>query len=203
MRLSQRDYARQWFLARPNRIFSSRELREQLAGDYEVSTGRAFGDPEKAVRELFKLGFLQRPFEGHYLYETDVQNSADLSSGSGDEFPEDTQIKILERDEFKCVICKRGVNEGALVSVGFAKSNLRGGRATVENGRTFCVRHKLISELSQTSMPRTANLRAVNALLPISERSGARAQMFWEELLDLLKKYGVSERDIVSEARSK
>jgi hypothetical protein len=93
----------------------------------------------------------------------------------------------------------RGEKDGIHVSVGFAKSLLLGGLPVVENGKTFCQRHKFISEVGQTSHSRSAQLRRLNALLPLSDKGSAGSQTFWEDLIDLLGKYGVTESQIYKE----
>jgi len=191
MTISQRDFTREWFQSRANQVFTSRELRERLTADYESLTGKIFGDPEKMVRDLFKLKFIERPSEGRYVFQSDH----DLHKGKVD-FSEKERIEIFERDSFQCVICKRGSQDGIFLSVGFAKSLLRGGLPTVENGRTFCPRHKFISEVGQSSHSRSARLRHINALFPSSDKVSARGQVFWEELIDLLCKHGVNEAHI-------
>jgi hypothetical protein len=175
-------------------VFTSRELREQLTADYESLTGKVFGDPEKMVRDLFKRDFIQRPFEGHYVFQSDHDPHKGKTS-----FSEKETIEIFERDNFQCVICKRSSKDGILLSVGFAKSLLRGGRAIIENGRTFCPRHRFISEIGQTSPTRSSHLRRLNLVLPTNDKASARSQKFWEELIDLLCKYGVDERSIYGE----
>jgi hypothetical protein len=194
MPISQRDFTSDWFRKRPNQIFTARELRERLTADYETLTGKIFGDPEKMVRMLFQENFIERPYDGHYVFQSD--NDPYMGKFN---FTEKEMIEVLERDNFKCVICKRGETEGISLSVGFAKSVLRGGLASVENGRTFCQRHKFISEIGQSSHSRSAQLRRLNALFPMSDKGGARSQTFWEDLIDLLGKYGVKEDQIYKE----
>ena len=191
MSVSQRAFTREWFQNRPNQIFSSRELREHLTADYESLTGKVFGDPEKMVRDLFKLNFIERPYEGHYVFQSqDYPHKEKLN------FAENETIEIFERDNFQCVICKRGSQDGILLSVGFAKSILRGGQPSIENGRTFCQRHRFISEIGQSSHSRSSHLRHLNSVFPSSDKASARSQTFWEELIDLLLKYGIEESEI-------
>jgi hypothetical protein len=183
MPISQRDFTREWFEKRPNQVFTSRQLREQLTADYESLTGKVFGDPEKMVRDLFKLNFLERPYDGKYVYRSDDDVA---KTKAKTKFSRKEAMEILERDKFRCVICKRDVNDGVLLSVGFAKSLLRGGQISISNGRTFCLRHKFISEIGQSSHSRSSQLRHLNALLPTNDKANARSQNFWEDFIDLL-----------------
>ena len=91
------------------------------------------------------------------------------------------------------MICKRDAKDGVLLSVGLAKSLLRGGQISISNGRTFCPRHKFISEIGQSSHSRSNQIRHLNALLPSNDKANARSQSFWEDFIDLLCKYGVDE----------
>jgi hypothetical protein len=188
MTISQRDFTQDWFIKRPNQIFTSRQLRELLTAEYESLTGKVFGDPEKMVRDLYKINFLERPTEGNYVYRSFADEGVSKTG-----FSQAERIRILERDNFQCVICKRGAQDGIFLSVGFAKSLMRGGQPTVDNGRTFCPRHKFISEIGQSSNARTDHIRHLNAVLPSSDKANARSQEFWEEFIELLCKYGVDE----------
>lgn len=45
---------------------------------------------------------------------------------------------ILERDNFKCVLCGRGVPEGAVLEVDHIQEWIDGGKTTYDNGQTVC-----------------------------------------------------------------
>ncbi len=192
--MNQNEFARDWFYKHQNQIFSAHDLRESLTAEYRAATGQEFGDPGKMIRQLCKDNFLQRVRRGFFKYDPDKESRELIEL-----FTDEDKAAIFERDGFRCAVCRRGTDEGVEVSVCYAKSPARGGKLDIENGRIFCSRHRFISETAQDSSSQVRNLRRLVSLFPMNDRSGARAQIFWEELVDLIGTYGVSEKELFSE----
>lgn len=53
-------------------------------------------------------------------------------------FSKKMRYEILERDNFKCVACGRGPKDGVILNVDHIFLKSKGGKATLENGRTLC-----------------------------------------------------------------
>lgn len=184
--MNQVNFAFEWFRMHPLEVFTPDEIRDLLAAAYLEEYGKKFSDPNRAARRLVQAGRLQRTDKGPeqtFWYDPDL----DLQP---EEFTEDEKSRILERDEFRCRICGKGPAEGAPVYVGYAKSIRRGGKLDVENGRTLCSIHRWVLETAQDSPESAANFRRLREKLPqIGDSS--RATGFWNEFVELLKKYGV------------
>ena len=71
--------------------------------------------------------------------EKDVKkNIADFTS---------TQKKqILKRDNYKCVICGRGLKDGVELHIDHIKAKDFGGEAILENGQTLCAQHNILKK---------------------------------------------------------
>ena len=71
--------------------------------------------------------------------EKDVKkNIADFTS---------TQKKqILKRDNYKCVICGRGLKDGVELHIDYIKAKDFGGEAILENGQTLCAQHNILKK---------------------------------------------------------
>lgn len=188
--MKQVDFAFEWFRRQPQRKFTPEEIREQLPAAFLKEHGKKFNDPNRAARNLVQAGRVQRTHKGleqRFWYDPDLDILPE-------EFTEDEKSQILERDGFRCRICGKGPAEGAPVFVGYAKSIRRGGKLDVENGRTLCSIHRWILETAQDSPESAANFRRLREKLPqIGESS--RATNFWNEFVELLKRYGVDPTD--------
>jgi hypothetical protein len=188
--MNQVDFAYEWFRRQPNIEFTTEEIRELLPAAFQIEYGKKFNDPNRAARNLVQAGRIQRTQKGpeqKFWYDPDLEIQPE-------EFTDAEKTAIFERDEFKCRICGRGPAEGTPVFVGYAKSIRRGGKLDVDNGRTLCRVHRWILETAQDSPESAANFRRLREKLPqIGESS--KAANFWNEFVELLKKYGVDPTD--------
>jgi len=54
----------------------------------------------------------------------------------------------MERDEYKCVICGKGIKDGVEIHIDHIKPKDFGGKATIENGQTLCAQHNFLKKIS-------------------------------------------------------
>ena len=52
----------------------------------------------------------------------------------------------MKRDEYKCVICGQGKQEGMELHVDHIKAKALGGKASIENGQTLCSKHNVMKK---------------------------------------------------------
>lgn len=57
------------------------------------------------------------------------------------DFSERQKKEILARDDYRCVMCGRGLKDGVELHVDHIKPKDQGGEATIENGQTLCSIH--------------------------------------------------------------
>lgn len=95
-------------------------------------------DPWRAVRRLHQDGKLIEVKNGVYMYDPDLVTSPNL-----EDFTPQQKAAILERDNYRCVICGRGKADGVTLHVDHIKPKDLGGKATLDNGQTLCAEHNL------------------------------------------------------------
>jgi len=67
------------------------------------------------------------------------------------DFPSDVKEAIFKRDDYKCVVCGRGLKVGVEICADHIKPKDKGGDNSVDNGQTLCTEHNLIKKnYSQT-----------------------------------------------------
>lgn len=170
------------------RKFSNEEIRNLLPAEYKKSASTEmdkFQDPSRSARKLAENKRIHKfPANKARVYWYDPESEC-----LPEKFDDAEKAIILERDGLRCVVCGRGVVDGVKVSVGYALSTRRGGKLNVDNGRTLCFTHRWTLETAQDSDEGQRNWRKLRNKLP---KVGApQAQNFWDELVQLLKKYGI------------
>lgn len=188
-KLTRKDqFALDWFKQYPMRKFSNEEIRKLLPSAYKKcasSKKDKFQDPSRSARKLAENKRIQKfppNMARFYWYDPNLDDLPE-------EFDDAEKAFILERDNSRCVVCGKGVTDGVKVSVGYALSTRRGGALNVDNGRTLCPTHRWTLETAQDSDEAKQNWRKLLSSLP--KLGEPRAQKFWEEFLELLKKFGV------------
>lgn len=63
-----------------------------------------------------------------------------------DDFTAAQKKEIMERDEYKCVICGKGIKDGVEIHIDHIKPKDFGGKATIENGQTLCAQHNFLKK---------------------------------------------------------
>ena len=187
------EFVLEWFGSHELKKFTNRQLEMELRRDYKKATGNVFGDPTRTARKLHELGRLQRSPKGklqYFWYDSKLDNVADVEV-----FTEEEKIIILEKYDYQCAICNKGVADGVKVTVGYAVSVKRGGKLDIANGRVLCPRHKFILETAQDSEVSAANFRKLRKDFPQIGKTSARGMKFWEEFLDLMIRHGIDPTD--------
>jgi len=179
------EFALEWFKEHPDQQFTNEEIKKLLPEAFFVKTGKKLQDPTRSVRELAELRRIQKYPEGKarfYWYDPKLELLPE-------EFDDEERRQILERDGFRCVVCGKGSADGVKVTIGYALSTRRGGKLDIGNGRALCPIHRWTLETAQDSDEAKQNWRKLRTLLP--EVGAPRAQTFWNDFVELLKKYGI------------
>lgn len=108
--------------------------------------GRKPRDPWRAIRKLYQEGKLIKVRKGVYRYDPAHVRVVNLF-----DFPPDVKEEIFKRDNYRCVVCGLGEEDGVEICADHIIPKDRGGTNTVENGQTLCAKHNLIKKnYSQT-----------------------------------------------------
>ena len=143
---SQIDLLMEYFKKNSNRDISHPEIVDWATSEWKKRTGKVFRDPDRGIRYLHQKGYLIKVKKGVYAYDPNSANRRQL-----EDFSSSQKDQILERDQYRCVICGRGSKEGVELHVDHIKPKDLGGKAFLNNSQTLCAKHNFIKKnLSQT-----------------------------------------------------
>lgn len=184
--ISQLDLIMEFFKNNPKRDISHPEVVDWVTNEWQERTGKVFRDPDRGIRSLHQRGYLQKIAKGVYRYEPDSINlRQDL-----EDFSQSLKKQILERDDYKCVICGMGKKEGVELHIDHIKPKDLGGKATLENGQTLCSKHNFLKKnLKQTETGKKMFLR----MLESAKNEGQKELIaFLEDVLEVYEKHDIN-----------
>ncbi len=138
---TQKELLIEFFEKNPDRDIKHPEVVDWVTSEYFERTGQVFRDPDRGIRQLAQSGFLIKIAKGTYRYDPKSVKKIHL-----EDFTASQKKIILERDNFKCVICGRGKKDGVELHVDHIKPKDFGGKATIENGQTLCSQHNFLKK---------------------------------------------------------
>lgn len=139
--ITQKELLIEFFENNPHRAIKHPEVVDWVTSEYKKRTGQIFRDPDRGIRQLAQSGFLIKVSKGIYKFDPSLVNKKNL-----EDFTALQKRTILERDDYKCVICGRGEKEGVELHVDHIKPKDFGGKATIENGQTLCSQHNFLKK---------------------------------------------------------
>ena len=184
--ISQLDLIMEFFKANPKRDISHPEVVDWVTNEWQKRTGKVFRDPDRGIRSLHQKGYLQKIAKGVYRYEPEmVQLREDL-----EDFSHALKKQILQRDNYKCVICGLGKKEGVELHIDHIKPKDLGGKATLQNGQTLCARHNFLKKnLKQTE---TGKKMFIQMLETAKENDDKGLVAFLKEVLEVYEKHNIN-----------
>ena len=142
-----RELILEYFRARPKQKLSHDPVIEWVS-EQRVKMGyKRPSDPWREIRKLHAEGILrQHGGRAIYEYDPDYEHETELK-----DFPEAVKRAIFERDNYRCVVCNLGREDGVSLTADHKKPKSKGGDNTLENGQTLCSKHNLMKkDYSQT-----------------------------------------------------
>ena len=139
--IKQEDLLIEFFKNNPNRDINHPEVVDWVTTQYKIRVGKVFRDPDRGIRKLAQSGFLIKVAKGVYKYDPSLVKQREL-----EDFTTAQKKIILKRDNYKCVICGRGIKDGVELHVDHIKPKDLGGKATIENGQTLCSQHNFLKK---------------------------------------------------------
>ena len=79
--------------------------------------------------------------KGVYRYDPEYVKEVELS-----EFPPHVKKEIFKRDEYRCVFCHRGIEDGVELCADHKKPKDKGGDNSIDNGQTLCMECNLMKK---------------------------------------------------------
>lgn len=184
--ITQIDIIKEYFIKHSREEIKHPQVVNWAMSKWEKRTGEKFRDPDRAIRKLHQQGFLQKIGKGIYCYNPDyTYNREDL-----EDFSPLQKKQILERDNYKCVICGMGKKDGVELHIDHIKPKDFGGKATLENGQTLCARHNFLKKnLKQTETGKKMFIRMLESVKSTGDKE---LQAFLEEVLEVYEKHNIN-----------
>lgn len=183
--ITQKELLIEFFENNPNRDIKHPEVVDWVTAEYLKRTGQVFRDPDRGIRQLAQSGFLIKMSKGIYRYDPKLVKKRDL-----EDFTQIQKKAILERDNYKCVICGRGKKDGVELHVDHIKPKDLGGKATIENGQTLCSQHNFLKKnLKQTETGKKMFIR----LYELAKKEGNKELLdFCTQILEVFEENNVN-----------
>lgn len=139
--ISQMNLIMEYFKKHPRKDIHHPEIVDWVVAEFKKRTGKVFRDPDRGIRKLHQVGYLQKIKKGVYRYSPEYVKTREL-----EDFSPAMKEAIFKKDGYKCVLCGRGKNEGFELHADHIKPKDFGGEATVENGQTLCSQHNFLKK---------------------------------------------------------
>lgn len=187
-KISQIEFVRSYFWQRPMQIISHEKAKADLETAYLTVMGKRLEDSDRAIRKLYGDGFLEKIAKGQYRYNPETSGKKEFV-----EFSQSEKNEILRRDNYKCVICGLGRENGVELHVDHIKPRSSGGQGVIENGQTLCGRHNYLKKnFSQTETGKKSFIRLLELVENHRDDPNASTlEQFLNEVLDVYEKYEV------------
>jgi len=140
------DLIMEYFKAHPKQDLEHGPVVDWVEEQYVSLTRKKPRDTWRAIRKLHQQGELIKVRKGVYRYDPDKVHTEELF-----DFPEDVKQAIFRKDNYRCVVCGSGRENGVEICADHIIPKDKGGANTLENGQTLCAQHNLIKKnYSQT-----------------------------------------------------
>ena len=175
-----------YFYAHPNEDLKHGPIVDWVTEEWLKTHKSPPRDPWRAIRALHQQGFLIKVKKGVYRYDPASVNQREL----GDFTPEQKE-EIFRRDNYRCVICGRGPQNGYEIHADHIIPKDLGGKAEISNGQTLCSIHNFRKKnYKQTETGKKMFIH----LYELSKELGDKNTMqFCEEILETFEKHHIND----------
>lgn len=140
------DLAMEYFRAHPKQDLQHGPVVDWVEEQYTKLYSKKPRDTWRAIRKLHQEGKLIKVRKGVYRYDPDFARDVSLA-----DFPEDAKQRIFQRDNYRCVVCGLGREDGVEICADHKKPLDKNGTNAIDNGQTLCTQHNLMKKnYSQT-----------------------------------------------------
>lgn len=131
----------EYFKMHPNEDLEHGPVVDWVEKKYIELGGTKPRDPWRAIRKLYQEGKLIKVSKGIYRYDPSHMREVELF-----DFPPEVKEEIFKGDNYRCVVCNRGIKDGVEICADHIKPKDKGGSNTVDNGQTLCTEHNLLKK---------------------------------------------------------
>jgi len=175
----------EYFQARPNEDLQHGPVVDWVENEYIKLGGTKPRDTWRAIRKLHEEGQLIKVKKGVYRYDPSYVHEIELF-----DFPPEVKEAIFKKDNYKCVVCGRGKEDGVEICADHRKPKHLGGGNTLDNGQTLCTEHNLLKKkYSQTEAGKRFFTKIYESAIAAGDERMVR---FCKEIFDVYDKEGIN-----------
>jgi hypothetical protein len=176
----------EYFYAHPNEDLKHGPIVDWVTEEWLKTHETPPRDPWRAIRALHQQGFLIKVKKGVYRYDPASVNQREL-----EDFTLEQKEEIFKRDNYRCVICGRGPQNGYEIHADHIIPKDLGGKAEISNGQTLCSIHNFRKKnYKQTETGKKMFIHLYELSKEIGDKNTMR---FCEEVLETFEKHHVND----------
>ena len=181
-----RQLIMEYFYAHPNEDLKHGPIVDWVTEEWLKTHETPPRDPWRAIRALHQQGFLIKVKKGVYRYDPASVNQREL-----EDFTPEQKEEIFKRDNYRCVICGRGTQNGYEIHADHIIPKDLGGKAEISNGQTLCSIHNFRKKnYKQTETGKKMFIHLYELSKEIGDKNTMR---FCEEVLETFEKHHVND----------
>jgi len=180
-----RELVMEYFYAHPNEDLEHGPVVDWVTKQWLKSHDTPPRDPWRVIRALHQKGVLIKVRRGVYRYDSKAVNEHEL-----EDFTPEQKEEIFRRDNYRCVICGRGRQDGYEIHADHIIPKDLGGKAEVWNGQTLCSIHNLQKKnYKQTETGKKMFIRLYELAKSLGDEKMMR---FCAEILEVFEKHSIN-----------
>lgn len=181
-----RDLVLEYFKKHPNKELEHGPVVDWVTEKWLREHDTPPRDPWRGIRALHQEGVLIKVRKGVYKYDPTMVSHREL-----EDFTPEQKEQIFKRDNYRCVVCGRGRQDGVEIHADHIKPKDKGGKAIIENGQTLCAEHNFKKKnYKQTETGKRLFIR----LYELAKSQDDKALMnFCAEILEVFEKNGIND----------
>lgn len=180
-----RELVLEYFMSHPNEELPHGPVVDWVSEQYRAETGKIPRDPWRVIRQLYQNGTLIKVAKGVYKYDPEYAHEDRPLT-----FSQRTREAIFKRDNYRCVVCGRGTQDGVTLAADHIRPKDKGGTNAIENGQTLCYEHNLMKRnYSQTEAGKRFFIRVYETAL---EKQDDKMMAFCEAVFDVYEEHDIN-----------
>ncbi len=177
---------KEYFYVHPNEDLKHGPIVDWVTEEWLKTHETPPRDPWRAIRALHQQGFLIKVKKGVYRYDPASVNQREL-----EDFTPEQKEEIFKRDNYRCVICGRGPQNGYEIHADHIIPKDLGGKAEISNGQTLCSVHNFRKKnYKQTETGKKMFIHLYELSKEIGDINTMR---FCEEVLETFEKHHIND----------
>ena len=131
----------EFFMDHPNKPIKNHIVTQWVNEEYRKAHDKPPATVSGNINQLHHEKRLIHVGYKVYKYDPDYDRESQLQ-----DFPGSVKQAIFRKDDYKCVICGLGEQDGFEIDADHIKPRSKGGTNTLENGQTLCRKHNTLKK---------------------------------------------------------